>query len=217
MKSYPGLLILFLIFVFNPEVFAQESKNKLSDKTFSGFKFRSVGPAFMSGRIADVVIHPEHESTWYVAVGSGGVWKTTNAGVTFKPIFDKQPVYSIGCLALDPNNPHVVWVGSGENVGGRHVGYGDGVYKSEDGGATWKNMGLKASQHLSKIIIHPENSDVIWVAAQGSLWNKGGERGLYKSLDGGKTWTKILGDDVWVGVTDIAIDFRNPDRLYATT
>lgn len=210
-------IITFLSFSAST-LFAQEDETKLmSDKTFSGLEFRSVGPAFMSGRIADVAIHPKNENIWYVAVGSGGVWKTINSGTTFTPVFDKQPVYSIGCLTIDPNNPHVIWVGSGENVGGRHVGYGDGIYKSEDGGATWKNMGLKESQHISKVIIHPDNSNTIWVAAQGPLWNKGGERGLYKSTDGGKTWKRTLGDDVWVGVTDIAIDPRNPLRLYAAT
>ncbi|GAB4286581.1 MAG: hypothetical protein Kow0098_01950 [Ignavibacteriaceae bacterium] len=210
--------LLFLIFTsFNLQ--AQENKNDslLNDKTFSGLKFRSIGPAMMSGRIADIVINPEDQSEWYVAVGSGGVWKTTNAGTTFEPLFDNQSSYSIGCLTLDPQNPAVVWAGTGENVGGRHVGYGDGIYKSSDGGKSWKNMGLKESQHISKIIVHPENSDIIWVAAQGPLWNKGGERGVYKSTDGGNTWKKVLGDEEWTGATDLVIDPRNPDVLYAAT
>ena len=211
-------LLGLLLIIVSTSVSAQEEKAEiLSDKTFSGIKLRSIGPAFMSGRIADIAIHPENENIWYVAAGSGGVWKTENAGITFTPVFDEQPVYSIGCLAIDPNNPHVIWVGTGENVGGRHVGYGDGIYKSEDGGKSWKNMGLKESHHLSKIIIHPDNSEVMWVAAQGPLWNKGGERGLYKTTDGGKTWKKTLGDNEWVGVTDIVIDPRTPNRLYAAT
>jgi len=217
-KSYhPGLfgLLLFLLPLF---LLSQETeKDLMTEKTFTGLKMRSIGPAFMSGRIADVVIHPEDENTWFVAVGSGGVWKTENAGVTWTPVFDKQAVYSIGCLALDPSNPHVVWVGTGENVGGRHVGFGDGIYKSEDGGQNWTNMGLKGSQHISKIIVHPKNSDVLWAAAQGPLWNKGGERGVYKTTDGGKTWKKTLGDEEWTGATDLLIDPRNPDRLYAAT
>lgn len=180
-------------------------------------EFRSLGPALTSGRIADIAIHPENESVWYVAVGSGGVWKTTNAGTTWTPIFDKQSVYSIGCVTIDPNNPNTIWVGTGENVGGRHVGFGDGIYVSHDEGKTWKNMGLKNSEHLSKIIVHPDNSDVIWVASQGPLWSKGGERGLYKSSDGGKTWNRTLGDSNWTGVTDMVIDFTNPDVLYAAT
>lgn len=171
----------------------------------------------MSGRIADIAIHPENDNIRYVAVASGGVWKTVNAGVTWDPIFDNETSYSIGCVTIDPNNPHVVWVGTGENDGGRHIGFGDGIYKSEDGGKSWKNMGLKASEHLSKIIIHPENSDVMYVASQGPLWSKGGERGFYKSTDGGNTWTRTLGDDEWTGVTDIVTDPRNPDRIYAAT
>jgi photosystem II stability/assembly factor-like uncharacterized protein len=171
----------------------------------------------MSGRIADIALNPDDPSQWYVAVGSGGVWKTNNAGNTWQPLFDDQTSYSIGCITLDPQNPFVVWVGTGENVGGRHVGYGDGIYRSKDGGESWENMGLKESQHISKIIVHPENSDILWVAAQGPLWSKGGERGLYKTTDAGATWEKVLGDDEWIGVTDIIIDLRNPDQLYAAT
>ena len=190
---------------------------RLSAKTLEGLKLRNIGPALMSGRIADVAIDPTSASTWYVAVGSGGVWKTVNAGTTWTPLFDSQPSYSIGCLTLDPQNPHVIWVGTGENVGGRHVGFGDGVYRSRDGGASWQNLGLKDSQHISKIVVHPKNPDVVWVAAQGPLWSKGGERGLYKTSDGGKTWTKVLGAGEWTGVTDVAMDPRDPDVLYAAT
>ncbi len=157
----------------------------------------------MSGRISDIVIHPNNENIWYISAGSGGVWKTQNAGTTWEPLFDGQKSYSIGCISLDPQNPEIVWVGTGENVGGRHISYGDGIYKSEDGGKSWKNMGLKKSEHLSKILIHPSNSNVIWVASQGPLWSKGGERGVYKSVDGGKTWKLTLGDDSWVGATDM--------------
>lgn len=195
----------------------EKNENVWADSVFAGLKLRGIGPALMSGRIADIAIHPQDNNLWYVAVGSGGVWKTQNAGVTWKPVFDGQTSYSIGCVTIDPNNPHVVWVGTGENVGGRHVGYGDGIYRSRDDGQSWENMGLKQSEHISKIIIHPENSDILWVAAQGPLWAKGGERGLYKSVDGGKNWQKVLGNDEWTGVTDVVIDPRNPDRLYAAT
>jgi photosystem II stability/assembly factor-like uncharacterized protein len=213
------LFYLFMLILMINSVFAADKNDEgiFSAKTFEGLKFRSIGPAFMSGRIADIAIHPTDYSVWYVAVGSGGVWKTENNGTTWKPIFDEQPVYSIGCVTIDPSNPHIIWVGTGENVGGRHVGYGDGVYRSKDGGSSWENLGLKDSQHISKIIIHPENSDIVWVAAQGPLWNKGGDRGLYKTADGGKKWKKVLGDKEWVGVTDIVIDPRNPDWLYAAT
>ncbi|MEM6724122.1 MAG: glycosyl hydrolase [Bacteroidota bacterium] len=195
----------------------EDDQKKEQGADYSGLKFRSIGPAFMSGRIADVVIHPENENVWYVAVGSGGVWKTTNSGTTWNSIFDGQVSYSIGCVTLDPQDPEIVWVGTGENVGGRHIGYGDGIYRSGDGGKSWKNMGLKDSEHLSKIIVHPTNSNVIWVASQGPLWSSGGERGIYKTTDGGATWTQTLGDDEWVGATDLLIDPRNPEVLYAAT
>jgi photosystem II stability/assembly factor-like uncharacterized protein len=212
--AFVCILLLFTTFAFsNPK----EDKNVLNAQTFSGLKLRGIGPAFTSGRIADIAIHPTDPNLWYVAVGSGGVWKTKNAGTTWQPIFDDQGSYSIGCVTIDPNNPSVIWVGTGENVGGRHVGFGDGIYRSLDDGASWENMGLKESQHISKIIVHPKNSDIIWVAAQGPLWNKGGERGLYKSTNGGKKWKKVLGDAKWTGVTDILIDPRNPDLLYAAT
>jgi len=198
---------------------ADEEKEKppLSSPTFQGLELRNIGPGFMSGRIADIAIDPDDTSIWYVGVGSGGVWKTRNSGVTWKPVFDKQSVYSIGAVALDPSNSNTVWVGSGENVGGRHISFGDGVYVSHDGGTKWTNMGLEKSGHISEIIVHPQDSNIVWVAAQGPLWNKGGERGLYKTTDGGKNWNKVLGDDEWVGVTDVVIDPRNPNVLYAAT
>jgi len=189
----------------------------LDSKLLSDLRFRSIGPAFMSGRIADLAIDPSNENVWYVAAGSGGVWKTVNAGTTFVPIFDDQSVYSIGCVTLDPNNPYTVWIGTGENVGGRHVGFGDGIYKSADGGESWENMGLKNSEHISKIIVHPDNSEIIMAAAQGPLWSSGGERGFYKSVDGGKTWKKTLGDEQYTGVTDMAVDPRDANRVYAVT
>ncbi|MCY4673039.1 MAG: glycosyl hydrolase [Bacteroidetes bacterium] len=196
---------------------ASAQDNPIGETDFSALKLRNVGPAFTSGRIADIAMHPADDNIWYVAVGSGGVWKTINAGTTWESLFDGQASYSIGALTLAPRNPHTVWVGTGENVGGRHVAYGDGIYRSDDGGKTWKNMGLKESEHISRIIVHPDNSDVIWVAAQGPLWNSGGERGLYISVDGGESWERTLGDDEWVGVTDVVIDPRDPAVLYAAT
>jgi photosystem II stability/assembly factor-like uncharacterized protein len=194
-----------------------EVKPNISDSIFKDLKFRNIGPAFMSGRIADIAIHPQNNNIWYVAVGSGGVWKTNNSGITWNSIFDGQSVFSTGCISIDPNNPHTIWLGTGENVGGRHVSFGDGIYKSTDDGQSWINMGLKKSEHISKIIINPESSEVIYVAAQGPLWSSGGDRGFYKSTDGGKTWVRTLGDDLWTGVTDIAIDPVNPKVIYAAT
>ena len=185
--------------------------------TLRGLTLRAIGPALMGGRIADIAVSPRHRSTWYVAVGSGGLWKTENAGITWTPIFEDQSVYSIGCVSLDPNNPDVVWVGTGENVSGRHVGWGNGVYKSLDGGASWESVGLEASEHIGKIVVDPRDGNVVYVAAEGPLWASGGERGLYKTSDGGATWTPSLVIDADTGVTDVELDPRHPDVLYAAS
>ena len=215
------LTCLIILCVSSIGICAENSNSKkqplMSEKTFEGLKLRQIGPALMSGRIADIAFHPNKRNTWYVGVGSGGVWKTENAGTTWKPLFDKQPVYSIGSVTIDKNNPSIVWVGTGENTGGRHSSFGNGIYRSLDGGENWKNMGLKKSEHISSVIIHPTDSNILWVCAQGPLWSKGGDRGLYKTTDGGNSWNKVLGDDKWTGVTDILIDPRNPNRLYAAT
>ncbi len=215
-KSLRTCFMLFLA-IYLPSTALAKKEAAISDESLAAIQFRNIGPAFMSGRIADIAIHPNDENTWYVGVGSGGVWKTTNAGTTWTPIFDKQKVYSIGSVTIDPNNPNRIWVGTGENVGGRHVSFGDGIYLSTDGGETWKNKGLKDSEHISTVVIHPNDSNTLWVAVQGPLWSKGGDRGLYKTTDGGETWDKQLGDDEWTGATDVVIDPRNPDKLYAAT
>ncbi len=189
----------------------------LNESLVRGLAMRNIGPAFASGRISDIAVHPDNDNVWYVAVSSGGVWKTVNGGTTWNSIFDGQGSFATGCVTIDPNNPSTIWVGTGENVGGRHIAFGDGVYVSYDEGRSWKNMGLKTSEHISKIIVHPDNSKVIWVASQGPLWSAGGERGLYKSTDGGQTWKRTLGGGDWTGVTDLLIDPRNPQRLYAAT
>ncbi len=214
MRKLTIVLLMFIcFFLADFSALAQKSNSNL----FGGLKFRNIGPAMTSGRIADIAIHPENENVWYVAVGSGGVWKTKNSGTTWKAIFENQKVYSTGCITIDPNNPSTIWLGTGENVGGRHAGFGDGIYVSHNDGKSWKNMGLENSEHLSKIIVHPDNSDVLWVASQGPLWSKGGDRGVYKSIDGGNTWKRTLGDSEWVGATDLLIDPTNPDVLYAAT
>lgn len=199
-------------------IFAQdndEDASPLSSSNFEAFSLRNIGPAFMSGRIADIIIVPDDPATWFVAVGSGGVWKTENAGTTWTSLFDGQTSYSIGALGSDPTDPNRIWVGTGENHGGRHNGFGDGIYVSNDGGASWEKKGLEASEHISKIIVHPEDPNTVWVAAQGPLWSAGGERGVYKTTDGGETWTRVLSAGEYTGATDLVIDPRNPDRLYA--
>ena len=180
-----------------------------------GLRWRNIGPAMVSGRVSSLAVNPKNKSQWYIGVASGGVWKTENAGITFSSIFDSQGSYSIGTVTLDPRDPNIVWVGTGENNAQRSVSYGDGVYRSEDGGRTWNNMGLKKSEHIARILVDPRDSKVIYVAAQGPLWGPGGDRGLFKSTDGGKTWNNILKISDNTGVTDIVFDPSNPDVILA--
>jgi len=201
----------------NKQAAAPPDSSKFTTGLLSGLALRSIGPALTSGRVSDVAIDPSDKRTWYVAASAGGVWKSTNGGISFSPIFDGQGSFSIGAITIDHANPNVIWVGTGENNAQRVVAYGDGIYKSIDGGRSWTNMGLKTSEHIARIVIDPRNSDLVYVAAQGPLWRKGGDRGLYKTTDGGKTWAKILGVDDWTGANDIQLDPRNPDNLIATT
>ena len=189
--------------------------DKYSEATFQGLKFRSIGPALTSGRIGDLAVHPDKNGTYYAAVSSGGVWKTVNAGTTWSPVFDTQESYSIGCITMDPNNPQVLWVGTGENNSQRSVGYGDGVYKTLDGGISWKNVGLKESEHIGMIWIDPRDSQRVFVAAQGPLWSAGGERGLYKTEDGGDTWEKVLAISSNTGISEVLAEPGAPDTMYA--
>ncbi len=185
--------------------------------TFSVLKAREVGPALLSGRIGDLAHNPNNRSEYYVASCSGGVWKTTNNGMTFEPVFDSKGSYSIGCISVDQDNPSVVWVGTGENNSQRSVSFGDGVYKSIDGGASWKNVGLRTSEHIGMIAIDPSDSNTVYVAAQGPLWRAGGERGLYKTTDGGATWNAVLSISDDTGCNEVFIDPRDPQVIYAST
>jgi len=213
MKAY-FILILSLV-ILNTNSFAQEDKEE--SPLSAGLKFRSIGPAFMSGRVSDFAVNPEKPSEYFVAFASGHIWKTVNNGTTYQPVFDKQPVYSIGCLALDPKNTNIIWAGTGENNHQRSVSYGDGVYKSVDGGKSWKNMGLKESRQIGMIAIDPRDTNIVFVAAEGSVWGPGGERGLYKTIDGGKNWEKILHISENTGINNVLIDTKNPDVMYATS
>ena len=219
----PAVLFALTISLFGGgHMYAQEkgadkAEPKLNSSLLSGLKFRSIGPAMMSGRIGDLAIDQNNPNIWYVAVASGNLWKTSNAGTTFEPIFDNYGSYSIGCVTIDPSHSNTVWVGTGENNGGRHIGFGDGVYVSHDGGKSFKNSGLKESEHISKILVHPKNSSVIFVAAQGPLWSPGGQRGLFKSTDGGATWKNVLSKGEFTGVTDVDFDPKHPDTMYAAT
>jgi len=197
---------------------AEEEKkpaDPMSTGTFNGLRLRSIGPAFTSGRVVGFAVDPNNAARYFVIAASGGVWKTINNGTTWTPVFDREGSYSVGAIALDPTNPLTVWVGTGENNSQRSVSYGNGVYRSDDGGKTWKNVGLKTSEHIGRIVIDPKDSDVVYVAAQGPLWGPGGDRGLYKTVDGGKTWKKILSISDNTGVTDVVVDPNDPDTVYA--
>jgi len=190
--------------------------NLLKSETFNGLKFRSIGPALTSGRVVDLAVNPNNPKEYFVAAAAGGVWKTQNGGITYDPVFELEGSFSIGCVVYDPNNTNVIWVGSGENNNQRSASYGDGVYKSNDGGKSWKNMGLKNSEHTGMIKVDPKNSDIVYVAAYGPLWNAGGDRGIYKTIDGGKTWKKILNVSENTGFNEIHIDPRYSNILYAS-
>jgi photosystem II stability/assembly factor-like uncharacterized protein len=184
---------------------------------FGGLRLRSIGPASASGRVTSFAVNPANPSQYFVGVASGGVWKTVNNGITWTPVFDNEGSYSIGTVVLDPKNPSTVWVGTGENNSQRSVNWGDGIYRSDDGGRTWRNLGLKDSQHIAKIVIDPRDSNVVYVASQGPLWSPGGDRGVFKTTDGGKTWKNVLTISENTGATDLAIDPTNPDRLLAAS
>ena len=188
----------------------------LFGQSTSALKWRSIGPAVTSGRIADLAVDPSNTDRWVVASASGGVWLTENHGLTFEPVFDGEGSYSIGCVTLDPSNPNTVWVGSGENNNQRSVAYGDGIYRSQDGGHSWTNMGLKNSEHIGMIAVHPTNSNIVWVAAYGPVWSPGGDRGIYKTTDGGENWRQVLHVSENTGFNEIHVDPRNADVLYAT-
>lgn len=192
-------------------------KVKKAVNPFTSLKPRMIGPAHPSGRISDFAVHPTKHHIFYVAVSSGGIWKTVNNGITWKPIFDRYGSYAIGNIEMDPNNTDVLWAGTGENNSQRSVANGDGIYKSINGGKTWKNVGLKQSGHISTIWLNPKNSDHVRVAAQGPLWNSGGQRGLYETKNGGKTWKAILTIDKHTGVNEFVVHPANPNHIIASS
>src|SRR5688572_19273806 len=189
--------------------------DRLTADQLKGIQLRSIGPALATGRIADVEIDPKNSNVWYVATAFGGLWKTVNRGVTFTSIFDDGP-FTLCCVVVDPRNSDIVWLGSGENHSQRSAHFGDGVFKSEDAGKTWKRVGLENSEHIGKIVIDPRNSNTVWVAAQGPLFSAGGERGLYKTTDGGQSWSTALEISDDTGITDLVIDPKNPNLMLAS-
>jgi len=194
---------------------AQSGDDRLTMENFRGLEFRSIGPGLTTGRIADLEVDPNDPNTWYLAVGSGGLWKTVNRGNTWAPIFDEYPAYSHGAVVVDPRDSNVVWLGTGENTHNRSTSWGNGVYKSTDAGATWMPVGLADSQKIQRILIDPRDSDTVYVATAGPLWNAGGDRGLYKTTDGGGDWTRVLHVSDDTGITDAAFKPGDPDTIYA--
>ena len=225
MKLFPILLCLALPLAAQDEPAAggrggrgAGSSEPINAMTFAGLRARNIGPAFISGRVSQIAVFPDSASHYLVAEASGNVFLTYNDGTTWIPVFDNYGSYSIGYIAIDPKNPSVVWLGSGENNDQRSVSYGDGVYKSEDGGRTWRNVGLRETEHIARIVIDPRDSNVVYVAAPGPLWNGGGERGLYKTTDGGKTWSQsLIKAGEYTGCSDVVMDPQNPDHLLAAT
>jgi len=195
--------------------YGQNGKLRPEESALKNLKWRAIGPSIMGGRIDDVAVVEGNASTFYIAAATGGVWKTTNAGTTFDPIFDDQSNTSIGDICIAPSDPNIVWVGTGEPNNRQSSSWGDGVYRSLDGGKTWQNMGLKDSKHIGRVVIDPKNPNVVYVAALGHLWGPNRERGVYKTTDAGKTWTQSLFVNDDTGVTDIAMDQQSPGTLYA--
>jgi photosystem II stability/assembly factor-like uncharacterized protein len=181
-----------------------------------GIELRGIGPTLSTGRVADIAIDPKNPSVWYVASAFGGLWKTVNKGITFTPVFDDQVSFTLCCVVVDPKDSNVVWLGTGENGSQRSAHFGDGVYKSTDAGKTWKRAGLAASEHIGKIVIDPRNTGIVYVASQGPLWSAGGDRGLYKTTDGGATWLQVLKISDDTGISDVVMDPKNPLVLYAS-
>src|SRR6201982_3752790 len=214
--SRPVLISLLIVFLVS-SVFGQQPL-KFDVATVSGLPARNIGSATMSGRIAalDAVVR-NGRLTMFVGSASGGVWKSVNGGTTFKPVFDRQDVQSIGAVAIDPSNPEIVWVGTGESWLRNSVSVGDGIYKSTDGGENWTNVGLKNSEHIAKILVDPRNGDQVLVCATGHLWDDNQERGVFKTHDGGKSWKKVLaGPNGSTGCGMIAMSRQQPEVVFAS-
>ncbi len=194
---------------------SQPEPDSLKNIPFGGLSFRSIGPAVTGGRVVALAVNPFDHSEYFVGAGHGSLWKTTNNGTTFSPVFDNQNSYAIGAISIDPTNPNVVWVGTGENNNQNNVIYGDGVYKSEDGGSSWKNMGLKESRQIGGIVIDPKNPNTVYVAAYGPSRVAGGDRGIFKTTDGGKTWNNVLFISKFTGCFEVHMDPRYKNIIYA--
>jgi photosystem II stability/assembly factor-like uncharacterized protein len=212
-RCYSVALCLATLVVVRPVPAAEPAG--LSPKLLEPLLLRSIGPANMGGRVTGIAVVEKKPSTAYVATASGGLWKTENNGTTWTPVFDDQPVASLGDVAVAASDPNVVWVGTGEANARNSVSWGDGVYRSTDAGKTWKNVGLKETSHIGRVVIHPKNPQVVYVAALGRLWGPSRQRGVYKTADGGQTWEKVLFLDEDTGCIDLVMDPTDPETVYA--
>ncbi len=211
-QSITSVCLIFLTAIASPANLLAEDEHPLA-----GIALRSIGPALTSGRVSDFAFDPDHPEIHYVSMASGNLWKTVNNGITWTSLFDKEGSFAIGVVELDPNNSNTIWLGTGENNAQRSVAYGDGVYRSQDGGNSWKNMGLKDSGHISMIHIQAGDSNTVYVAAQGPLWSSGGDRGLFKSTDGGENWAKLLDIDQDTGINEFVIDPADANVIVASS
>jgi photosystem II stability/assembly factor-like uncharacterized protein len=196
---------------------AQEG-GRLTADVFKSLTIRNLGPTLVTGRVVDIEIDPKNANTWYVASAFGGLWKTINRGITFDQVFPRSgevEAFSLCCVVVDPKDSNIVWLGTGENASQRSAHFGTGLYKSTDAGVTWARVGLENSEHIGAIVIDPRNSNVVWVASQGPLFSAGGDRGLYKTTDAGKSWTRVLHVNDDTGISDVVLDPKNPDMVFA--
>ena len=215
--SIAKYLVLASFVFFANSLSSQAIAKETPENPLASIPLRNLGPAMISGRISDFAVNPKHSNEFYVATASGNLWKTSNNMTTWTPLFEKQGAYAIGVIEMAPSNPNVLWLGSGENNSQRSVAYGDGVYKSNDAGKSWTNMGLKNSGHISQIWIDPQDLNHVLVASQGPLWSNGGDRGLYETTDGGMSWQRILDIDVYTGVNEFVVDPANPNNIVASS
>jgi photosystem II stability/assembly factor-like uncharacterized protein len=217
MKRFAVVLAVAVFVTASMNGAGQTPAQGLNEGALEALAFRSLPTNIVTGRVQDIEIDPNDSNVWYVATAFGGVWKTINRGISFEPIFDDYPAHNMCCIVVDPKNSNIVWLGTGENASQRSAHFGDGLYKSTDAGKTWARSGLAESEHIGKILIDPNNSNIVWVASQGPLFSEGGDRGVYKTTDGGANWTRVLHVNDDTGFTDLAFDPRNPNTVFAGT
>src|SRR6185312_9128320 len=217
MRPHPQVALLAAALLASPAISRLAAQQPVPvAEEFEHLHFRSIGPAIMSGRISDFAVYEANPAIFYVGTAHGGVWKTTSNGAQFMPLLQDRGLLSIGAVAVQQSNPDTVWVGTGESNNRKSTSWGEGLYKSTDGGKTFTHVGLRDSKHIGRIVIDPRNPDVVFVAATGPLFGSGGERGVYKTTDGGKTWRAVLKGDADTGANDVRMSYSDPDIMFAS-